>query len=81
MAPVWAEQPLPVAWAVAKDRPLATGGCEEGLCGLLLQPSMEETGHLRVLRGLEHIYNIICKRMEINRDIKKYVYIVKDVDK
>lgn len=43
MAPVLGSGPLPVAWAVAQDRPLATGGCGQGLCGLLLQPSKEES--------------------------------------
>lgn len=43
MAPVYLhEDALPVAWAVAKDRPLSGSSCGRGLCGLFLRPQEEE---------------------------------------
>jgi len=50
MAPVYLrEASPPVAWAVAKDRPLIGAVCGHGLCGLFLQPREDEAVLLRQL--------------------------------
>ncbi|CAK9108412.1 unnamed protein product [Durusdinium trenchii] len=46
---------LPVAWAVAKDGPLASSSCGSGLCGLFLRPSADEAALLgKLAKEMSH---------------------------